>query len=135
MNNMWTPYSFNNQRFNPYPQPQQQFVTQPVGSADEAKGYPVDPNVMYLFPDLGTGRIYFKRLNMSTGKSELVTYAPVEEKEPQTDEQRILARLDAIERRLGGLYESVSGNAAGRAGNAQPNGAGAAADAPADATA
>lgn len=103
-------YYPNYQRFNPYPQPSQpQFVTQPVGSFDEAKGFPVDPNIGYLFPDTGSGRIYFKQLNMNTGKSEIVTYAPVQEEKQEDFNSMVTRRLDSIEKTLGGLNESVSG--------------------------
>ena len=65
----------NQPTFNPYPQPQQpQFFVKQIGSMDEARAYPVDPNVMYLFPDTGNGNIYFKRLNTENGKSEIIVF-------------------------------------------------------------
>lgn len=101
---------YNTQVFNPYPQPQQpKFFTQPVGSFDEVKGYPVDPNIGYLFPDTGNGRIYFKQLNMQTGKSEITVYAPVEDAKPEDFNSMVTRRLDSIEKTLGGLHESISG--------------------------
>lgn len=96
--------------FSPYPQPAQpQFVVRQVGNCEEAKSFVVDPNVMYLFPDTGTGKIYLKKLNMDTGKSDFYVYS-VEEQAKETDPMKeIKDRLSDIERRMGGLYESISG--------------------------
>lgn len=98
--------------FNPHPQPQADpFFVKQVGSIDEAKGYPVDPAVIYLFPDTGTGKIYLKRLNTDNGKSELIIYAPTEgEKTPveaQPTLEGIASRLESIEGKIGGIYESI----------------------------
>lgn len=108
----------NNQRatFTPYPQQNQnnnQFFIKQVGSIDEARSYPVDPSVIYLFPDTGTGKIYLKRLNTDNGKSELFTYSPEQENASapavQTDPlAEIKDRLTNIETQIGGIYESVS---------------------------
>lgn len=104
----------NQQSFNPYPQPQQpQYFVRQVGSFDEVKAYPVDPNVIYLFPDTGTGKIYFKRLNTDNGKSELYIYSPSQEGEDvkvveSDSNENILKRLDSIEKSIGGLNESIS---------------------------
>ena len=103
-------------QFNPYPQnTQPQFFVRQVGSVDEAKGYPIDPSTIYFFPDIGTGKIYLKRLNTENGKSEFFTYGlqeekPVEEKSDPIDQ--INARLANIEKIIGGKKydESVSGN-------------------------
>lgn len=104
------PYYPNYQRFNPYPQPvQPQFATQPVSSFDEVKAYPVEPNVGYIFPDTGTGKIYFKQLNMNTGKSDITVYAPLESDKPEDFNSMVTRRLDSIEKKLGGLNESISG--------------------------
>lgn len=119
--------------FNPYPQPQQpQYFLKQVGSIEEAKGFPVDPNMIYLFPDTGTGRIYLKKLNTENGKSELYTYSPMQDmqetaKADPMDE--IKDRLANIEMKIGGLYESISDNAAGAERNEKPNGSIATADA------
>lgn len=101
----------NQPTFNPYPQPQQpQFFVKQIGSMDEARAYPVDPNVMYLFPDTGNGNIYFKRLNTENGKSEIIVYKPTQEGEvvEANASDTILKRLDSIEKSIGGLNESVS---------------------------
>ncbi len=122
-----------NPQFSPYPQPQQpQFYTQPVGSIDEAKAYPVDPGMSYIFPDTGTGKIYLKMLNTATGRSDLFTYKLDEStaQEAEADPiQQINTRLASIEKTVGVLYESISGHP----GNAKPDGGNAAATAPADA--
>lgn len=97
--------------FNPYPQPQQpQFFVKQIGSIDEARAYPVDPNVIYLFPDTGNGNIYFKRLNTDNGKSEIIIYKPTQEGEvvEVNASDNIIKRLDSIEKSIGGLNESVS---------------------------
>lgn len=98
--------------FNPYPQPQQpQFFVKQIGSMDEAKAYPVDPNVIYLFPDTGNGNIYFKRLNTDNGKSEIITYKPIQEGEvviENNSNEGIIRRLDSIEKSIGGINESIS---------------------------
>lgn len=128
---MYPTYGYPNyQRFTPYPQNQPQFITQPVGSFDEAKAFPVDPNMGYLFPDTGSGKIYFKQLNMTTGKSEIVTYAPVQEQKPEDFNSMVTRRLDSIEKTLGGLNESVSGISKRWASNEKPNGSDATANAP-----
>lgn len=105
----------NNQSFNPYPQPQQpQYFVKQVGSIDEVKGYPVDPNTIYMFPDTGTGKIYLKKLNMTNGKSELYIYTPSQEGEVVVEKdpnEMIIKRLDEIEKSIGGIYESISSNA------------------------
>lgn len=109
------------QAFNPYPNTQQDpFFVKQVGSVDEAKGYPVDPSTIYLFPDTGTGKIYLKRLNTDNGKSELIIYSPetVQADVKSTDPMSsINERLGNIELKLGGLYESVSEITANRTVN------------------
>lgn len=95
----------NQRQFTPYPS-QEHFITKQVGSIEEVRGFPVDPNMMYLFPDTGTGFIYLKKLNTENGKSEIITYKPYEETE-HTDP--IATRLDSIEKKVGVIYESISG--------------------------
>ena len=99
--------------FNPYPQPQQpQYFVKSMGF-DEAKAFPADPGVIYIFPDFGTGKIYLKQFNSTNGKSEMYVYdkpsiegeAVVVEDDPI---KLINKRLDSIDERMGGLYESVS---------------------------
>lgn len=101
-----------------------QFVVKPVGSVEEAKGYPVDLNTMYLFPDSGSGKIYLKRLNTENGKSELFTYTLEEVKaEQKTDPMsQILSRLDSIDKKIGAHYESISGTSKGNAVHEEPVG-------------
>ena len=99
-------------QFSPYPQPSQpQFFVRQVGSVDEAKAFPVDPNTMYFFLDTGNGKIYMKQLNSTNGKSDLYTYAvqeSVEEKKIDPIEE-INNRLINIEKLIGGKYDkSVS---------------------------
>lgn len=97
--------------FNPYPQPQQpQYFVRNMGY-DEAKAFPADPGVIYLFPDVSNGRIYLKRLNSDNGKSEIYIYTPSQEGEVVVEKdtnKSIVQRLDSIDERIGGLYESVS---------------------------
>lgn len=123
------------QQFTPYPQPQQpSFFVRQVGNIEEAKSFPVDVGNMYFFLDTGNGKIYFKQLNQNTGKSDFYIYCVQEQaagqKQPDVLE-RISARLDNIERIIGGIYEPISGVA----GNAKPAGDNAAADSPANAAA
>ena len=93
-------------QFNPYPQSNQpQFFVRQIGSVDEARSFPVDPNTMYFFLDTGTGKIYMKRLNTDNGKSEFFTYnlqESVEEKKQDPMEQ-INIRLSNIENIIGGI--------------------------------
>lgn len=124
--------------FNPYPQPQQpQYFIKQVGSVEEAKGFPIDPNVIYLFPDTGTGRIYLKKLNTENGRSEIYIYNPSQETEDTVvakDDpmEGIGRRLDAIDERIGGLYESISRLATDRGGHEESDGRNATAVAPKD---
>ena len=105
------------QSFNPYPVQNQseQFFIKQVGSIEEAKSYPVDLGMIYLFPDTGTGKIYLKRLNTDNGKSELFVYSPEEvgndsvKAEVVSKEDLLTGRLDSIEKKLGEVYESISG--------------------------
>ena len=102
-------------QFNPYPQNNQpQFFIRQVGNVDEARGFPVDPSTIYIFPDTGTGKIYMKRLNTDNGKSEFFIYNLQEdvETEKQSDPMaEINQRLSNIENIIGGLYDkSISGN-------------------------
>lgn len=104
------------QTFNPYPQQADPFFVRQVGSIEEVKGFPVEPQTMYLFPDTGTGDIYLKRLNTDNGKSEIITYKPEaqpsEKQTPvhvnHTDVPEIEKRLNAIEKKLGEVHESIS---------------------------
>lgn len=102
------------QAFNPYPQPNDPFVIRQVGSIEEVKAYPVEPGMMYLFPDTGSGNIYFKRLNTDNGKSEIIIYKPCPETSGTTPEHTskesdITTKLDSIEKKIGDVYESISG--------------------------
>lgn len=119
--------------FNPYPQSQQpQYFIKQIGSIDEAKAFPVDPAVIYLFPDTGSGKIYLKKMNTENGKSELYIYTPSLEGEVVVDSKDpnevIIKRLDDIEKSIGGLYESISGNAKHEAGDVKSNRSGSATD-------
>lgn len=103
------------QTFNPYPQQTDSFFIRQVGSIEEVKGYPVEPQMMYLFPDTGTGDIYLKRLNTDNGKSEIIIYKPQPSSEKagpmQSDHHdvpEIETRLSSIEKKLGEVYESIS---------------------------
>ena len=96
--------------FNPYPQPQQpQYFVRNMGY-DEAKAFPADPGMIYLFPDVSNGKIYLKRLNSDNGKSEIYIYTPSQEGEVVVDDSNktIEKRLDSIDEKIGGLYESIS---------------------------
>ena len=103
------------QTFNPYPQQAEPFFIRQVGSIEEVKGFPVEPQTMYLFPDTGTGDIYLKRLNTDNGKSEIIIYKPQmadEKSSPahpgHTDMPDIEKRLGSIEKKLGEVHESIS---------------------------
>lgn len=123
------------QSFSPYPVQNQsdQFFIKQVGSIEEAKSYPVDLGMIYLFPDTGTGKIYLKRLNTDNGKSELFVYSPEEPvvKEPTvvSKEDLLTGRLDSIEKILGEVYESISGITKRNTVNEEPSRGYAAADA------
>lgn len=110
-------------QFTPYPQHnnQPQFFVRQVGSIEEAKGFPVDPNTMYFFLDTGNGKIYMKQLNTNNGKSDFYTYIVQESSasEQQSDPiTEINKRLSNIETIIGGLYDkSVSGNESGSKSN------------------
>ncbi len=106
-------------QFSPYPQNNQpQFFVRQVGSIDEAKGFPVDPNTMYFFLDTGNGKIYMKQLNTSNGKSDFYTYTVEEQVTPEKKVdpmEEINNRLSNIENIIGGLYDkSISGNEGGK---------------------
>lgn len=123
MNQMQPPQA----QFSPYPQNNQpQFFVRQVGSVDEAKGFPVDPNTMYFFLDTGNGKIYMKQLNTSNGKSDFYTYTVQEQVTPEKQSDpmaEINQRLSSIEKIIGGLYDkSISSNA----GNAESDGDGSA---------
>ena len=116
----------NQRSFNPYSQ-SEPFQIRQVGSIEEVKGFPVEPNIMYLFPDTGTGYIYLKKLNTDNGKSEIITYKP-ENAETHTDP--VLTRLDSIDKHIGALNESISSIKV----YAEPAGVNATADVAEDAT-
>ena len=105
----------NQPQFTPYPQNNQpQFFVRQVGSVDEAKGFPVDLNTIYFFPDTSNGKIYMKQLNTNNGKSNFYTYivqespAPEQQSDPMIE---INKRLSNIETIIGGLYDkSISSN-------------------------
>lgn len=112
-------------QFTPYPQHnnQPQFFVRQVGSVDEAKGFPVDPNTMYFFLDTGNGKIYLKQLNTSNGKSDFYTYIVQEQVTPEKQSDpmaEINQRLSNIENIIGGVIngKSVSSNES----NAESNG-------------
>lgn len=103
------------QTFNPYPQstPNDPFFIRQVGSIEEVKGFPVEPQTIYLFPDTGTGDIYLKRLNTENGKSEIITYKAqmakdVADEKIMSSNSNIDVRLDSIEKKIGDIYESIS---------------------------
>lgn len=106
--------NINASQFSPYPQQNQQsnFFVRQVGNLEEAKSFPVDPGIMYLFLDTASGRIYFKQLNVMNGKSDFYTYTVEEQKPPEAKPdpfQQINERLSNIEKIIGGLYDkSVS---------------------------
>lgn len=119
MNQMQPPQA----QFNPYPQNNQpQFFVRQVGSIEEAKGFPVDPNAMYFFLDTGNGKIYMKQLNMNNGKSDFYTYSVQEQTTPEKQSDpmaEINKRLSNIENIIGGIYgKSISSNE----GNTKSNG-------------
>lgn len=100
-----------NAAFPPHPQQnnQPQFVVRQVGSIDEAKGFPADPNTMYFFLDTSEGKIYMKQLNLTNGKSEFFKYVLQEDacdKNAVDPMEEIRQKLISIENKLGGLYDN-----------------------------
>ena len=117
-------------QFTPYSPPQQQnnqpqFFVRPVGNIDEAKSFPIDPGIMYFFPDVAAGKIYFKQMNMKDGTSDFIVYVAQENvaAEVKADPiEEIRSMLINIESQLGALYDkSVSGITGSTAGNAASN--------------
>lgn len=108
-------------QFSPYPQTNQpQFFVRQVGSVDEAKSFPVDPNTMYFFPDTGNGKIYVKQLNVNNGKSDFFTYSVQEQTEEKKIDpiEEINNRLSNIENIIGGIYDkSISNDASSKKSN------------------
>ena len=63
-------------QYQPNPQPPApQYFVREVASFEDVKRVPPDPCATYLFPDTTTGKIYMKRLNSDTGRSEYFVYA------------------------------------------------------------
>lgn len=114
-------------------QPQQQtnnpqFFVRPVGNIDEAKSYPVDPNIIYIFPDTSDGKIYLKQMDMSNGKSMFYIYAMqnIQEEKRSDPMEEIKEKLTKIENILGGQYgnksiQNVSSDETSDAGSAAAN--------------
>lgn len=118
--------------FPPYPPQQQtnnpQFFVRPVGNIDEAKSCPVDPNIIYIFPDASDGKIYLKQMDMSNGKSIFHIYAMqnIQEEKRSDPMEEIKEKLTKIENILGGQYgnksvQNVSSDETSDAGSAAAN--------------
>ena len=109
------------QAYTPQPPTPQYFVRE-VSSFEDVKKVPPEPCATYLFPDTVTGKIYLKRLNSDTGRSEYYSYALENAGNENTDPMAQLnARLERIEKILGGINgQSVSENGANATDIAEP---------------
>lgn len=97
------------QSFPPAPQ-MPQIRTCLVTSIEEARAAMIDPLATNVFLDTSSGKIYLKSIS-NDGKPQFLVYA-IEEKAIQKDPiNEINSRLSNIENFLGGLNESISGNA------------------------
>lgn len=85
------------------------FITYQVSTIEEAKSFLIEPMNVYLFVDTNAGKIYMKRMN-NNGLSEFYTFSVVESREEnKTDPlQEIKNKLNDIENKIGGFYESIS---------------------------
>lgn len=111
-------------QYQPNPQPPApQYFVREVASFEDVKRVPPDPCATYLFPDTTTGKIYMKRLNSDTGRSEYFVYALENDAESANTDpmQQMNARLERIEKILGGMNESVSENRANAEVYAEPD--------------
>ncbi len=111
-------------QYQPNPQPPApQYFVREVASFEDVKRVPPDPCATYLFPDTTTGKIYMKRLNSDTGRSEYFVYALENDAESANTDpmQQMNARLERIEKILGGMNEPVSENRANAEVYAEPD--------------
>lgn len=93
--------------------PQTRYYAKEVETFDEAKKTIPNVGEVYIFLDGKAGKIYLKQLNPDTGRSDYLTYA-LDQSEQQAEKDPITLideRLSKIESSIGGLYESISGNA------------------------
>ena len=70
-----------------------------VKAAQELAGVNVQPNVYYLGINSDKSEIYVRRMN-NDGNIEAETYVKASEQKEKTEMQKILERLDAIEKKL-----------------------------------
>jgi hypothetical protein len=106
----------NQLQFNPHgiQQNLEQFTVIPVSSEEEARNAITNPLSTFLFVDCGSGKIYYKKMN-SNGKSDFVVYSPVFNNVVADPITQVNARLENIEKILGGLdVQSIHGNAGGK---------------------
>lgn len=110
-------------QYTPQP-PTPQYYVREVSGFEDVKKVPPDPCATYLFPDTSTGKIYMKRLNSDTGRSEYFVYAIENDTESANSDpmQQLNARLERIEKILGGMNEPVSESGANAEVYAEPNG-------------
>lgn len=83
-----------------YRPPQVLFQVKVVSSIDEARAFIINPVYTYLFVDMGTGRIYMKRMG-NNGLSDFFVYEvnenPTEPKSP----------IDELKDRIAGLESQI----------------------------
>lgn len=94
-----------------------------VNGFDETKRVIPNPSEIYIFLDSNAGKIYLKQMNSENGRAEYLTYNIDKTDDTAKDPiEAINERLSAIESKIGGLYESVSGNAKIQSVQGEPDG-------------
>lgn len=103
---------------------QTQYFAKEVNGFDETKRVVPNPSEIYIFLDSNAGKIYLKQMNSENGRAEYLTYNIDKSANgtPKDPIEQINERLTAIEKQIGGLYESVSGNAEIQPVQGKPNG-------------
>lgn len=75
-----------------------------VKAAQELASVNVQPNVYYLGINSDKSEIYVRRMN-NDGNIEAETYVKASEQKEKTEMQKILERLDAIEKKITGVKD------------------------------
>lgn len=112
------------QNYQPQTNPlQTQYFAKEVNGFDETKRVIPNPSEIYIFLDSNAGKIYLKQMNSENGRAEYLTYNIDKTDDTAKDPiEAINERLSAIESKIGGLYESVSGNAKIQSVQGEPDG-------------